>query len=714
MSTIVGTPVSRVDGPAKVTGTARYAAEFDLPNLAYGAIVSSTVAAGRIAEIDAAEAEQAPGVITVLHHGNAPRLPYRARDPRPPVDPATGRELRVFQDDGIVFSGQPVAVVVADTPERATHAADLVRVRYEAAEARNQFDVERGRQPNKPNAERGQADDAIAAAAASVDARYVQAREHHNAIEPHATIAAWEGENLTLYDKTQWVMNARAAIAHVFGIDEAKIHVVSPYVGGAFGSALRVWPHVTVAALAARAAGRPVRVELSRRELYTSTGFRPHTEQRVALGADRDGRLTGIVHEAWGQTSTYEDYTEPTLEPPQNTYACANVRTGYELVEMNTNTPCPMRAPGVITGLLALESAMDELAVTLGMDPLALRLRNMAEFDQKKDLPWSSNELRACYETAAARFGWAKRRSDPGSMRQGRLRVGWGMATAIYHAQRSPASASATIYANGTAVIRSAASDMGPGTYTSMTQIAAESLDLPIEQVRFELGDTDFPNAPVHGGSITMASVGNGVAAACRALKNRLADLGRKTEPGPDGDGATLTYAEILRRNNMESLDATEQASPGKEAETHASSAFGAVFAEVLVDPDLGTIRVPRMVGAYDVGRVINPKIAHSQCIGGLVGGLGMALLEEAEWDPRFGRVMNANLAEYLVPVSADIRELDVTFVPSDDRTFNPLGAKGLAEVAICGVAPAIANAVYHATGKRIREFPITPERILA
>ena len=390
-----------------------------------------------------------------------------------------------------------------------------------------------------------------------------------------------------------------------------------------------------------------------------------------------------------------------------------------------------MRAPGVVSGVLGIEMAMDELAVALGMDPVELRLKNFAGRDENKNLPWSSNELRACYRMAAERFGWERRDAAPGSMRDGRIRIGYGMATAIYHSDRSAGSASVAITGNGTAVARSASSDMGPGTYTSMTQVAAEVLGLPVEDVRFELGDTNLPVAPVHGGSITMASVGNAVAAAARAVQAKLVELARAATEGPfagleadqvlcrDGGlaradgGPVVPYAEVLRHHHLGWIEAEAKASPGEETEKYSSAAFGAVFVEVRVDPDLGTVRVPRMVGAYDVGRVINPKIARSQCIGGMVGGLGMALEERAEWDPRFGRVMNANLAEYVVPVCADIGELDVIFVPGDDRNFNPLGVKGLAEVAICGVAPAIANAVFHATGRRIRDFPITPDRLL-
>ena len=703
MSGTIGRPVSRVDGRAKVTGSARYAAEFTPPDLAHAALVCSTVPHGRIATLETRAAEKAEGVRAVITHLNAPRLPYVPFDEPPEVDPSAGSQLRVFQGPDVVFSGQPIGVVVADTLEQARHAAALVRVTYSVAPATTKFEAPRGRPPSEDAAEkrRGAAVRALGDAPVTVDAVYVHPREHHNAIELHATVAAWEGERLTLWDKTQWVRNDRAEIAHVFGIDEDQVHVISPYVGGAFGSALRTWPHVTIAALAARLVRRPVRLELSRRELFTSVGFRPHTEQRVALGAQRDGQLTALIHEATAQTSSYEEHTEETLAPARVTYACPNVLTRYRLAEMHTNTPTSMRAPGMATGLFALECAMDELAVALGMDPLELRLQNYAERNPEDERPWSSKELRACYRLAAERFGWSRRAPGPRSMRDGHWLVGYGMATAVYPAYRSGASASATVFADGTAVVRSAASDMGPGTYTAMTQVAADALELPLDRVRFELGDSELPNAPVHGGSITMASVGSAVQAACESLRAKL------------GVGNGQAYAEALREHGVDRMEATSEVEPGEESEKYSAFAFGAVFTEVRVDPELGTLRVPRLVGVYDVGRVINPKTARSQCIGGMVGGLGMALLERADWDARFGRVMNASLAEYLVPVNADVIELDATFVPADDRRFNPLGAKGLAEIALCGVAPAICNAVYHATGKRIRTLPITLEALL-
>jgi len=711
MNAIIGQPISRVDGPAKVTGQAVYAAEFRPHGLVYAALVSSTIPRGRITAIDATLAEQTPGVLAVITHENAERLPYREPEKRPVVDPKSGEQLRVFQGPEVLFAGQPVAVVVAETQEQAGGAARLVRITYAVEEPTTALQLSDGKPTSEAwakagrpaDAERGDADAAFGLSPVKIDIVASHAREHHNAMEPHATIAEWDGDHLTLYDKSQWVGNVRMEIAHVFGMPEANIRVISPFVGGAFGSALRTWPHVTIAALAARHVRRPVRVELTRRECFTSIGFRPLTVQRVALGAERDGVLSAIIQEATAQTSVYEDYAEATLEPPRTTYTCPNVRTQYRLVEMNTNTPCPMRAPGVATGTLALEIAMDELAEALGLDPLELRLRNYAERDEAAGLPWSSKELRACYELGAERFGWNRRPPRPRSMRDGHWLIGHGMATAIYHAERSSCSAQATMYANGTAVIRTASSDMGPGTYTSMTQVAADTLGLPIEAVDFELGDTEMPTAPVHGGSITMASVGNAVKAACEALRGKLKELG----DGTDGPAA------LMRQHGLDRIDAQADAKPGDESERYASAAFGAVFVEVRVDAAVGAVQVARVVGAYDAGRVINPKIARSQCIGGIVGGIGMALHEIAEWDERLGRVMNANLAEYLVPVNADVMDLDVQFVPGNDTVFNPLGVKGLAEIALCGVAPAIANAVYHATGRRVRDLPIRAEALV-
>jgi xanthine dehydrogenase YagR molybdenum-binding subunit len=707
---LIGQPVSRVDGRQKVTGRARYAAEFDVPGQAHGAIVRSTVANGRIASIESAAAERAPGVVAVLTHRNAPRLAYREH--RGAVDPDVGERLHVLQDDRVSHQGQPIALVIAETLEQANYAATQVRVTY--APETGTTDITRAepvpptqqktdqgeRKPSETR--RGDPQEALAAAEVKVDYTYVIPRENHNPIEMHATIAAWDGDRLTLWDKTQWVHNVADEIAAVFGIAAENVRVVSPFVGGAFGSALRTWPHVTLATLGARVAKRPVKVMLSRREMYYGVGYRPHTVQRVALGALRDGRLTAIVHEGYQETSTYEEFSEALLNASRFLHSCPNVYTRHRLAPMNVHTPTYMRAPGEASGVFALESAMDELAVALNVDPVELRLRSEPELDEFKKLPFSSRSTRECYRAAAERFGWSRRNREPRSMRNGRWLVGWGMAAATYPMNYAPASAMARLLPDGTAEVMSAASDMGPGTWTSMTQVAAEALGLPIERVKFTLGDTRLPRASVHGGSMTMASVGSAVQAACR--KAREDALAR---------GGANDLTEAMRRLGQP-LEASVDSKPGDASQRFSMHAFGAVFVEVAVDSDLGETRVRRIVGAYGAGRIVNPKTTRSQCIGGMIGGIGMALMEHAVVDARNGRVPNANFAEYAVPVHADAPPvIDVMFVEEHDPHVNPLGVKGVGEIAMVGVAPAIANAIYHATGKRIRELPVTPDKLL-
>jgi xanthine dehydrogenase YagR molybdenum-binding subunit len=707
---VIGQAISRVDGRRKVTGGATYAAEFDVPGLAHGAIVRSTVAGGRLASIDSAAAERAPGVLAVLTHRNAPRLAYRTH--KAVVDPEFGERLHVLQDDRVSHQGQPIALVIANTLEQAQYAATLVRATYAPDRAitdiaraepvrpgHNQTDPGEGR-PSESR--RGDPEAALAAAEVKVDETYVIPRENHNPIETHATIAAWDGDHLTLWDKTQWVHNVADEIAAVFGIPPENIRVISPFVGGAFGSGLRTWPHVTLTALGARVAGRPVKLMLSRRDMYYGVGYRPHTVQRVGLGAARDGRLTAVVHDGFQETSSYEDFTKALLNPTRFLHSCPNVHTRHRVAPMNVHTPTYMRAPGEVSGIFALESAMDELAVALNVDPIDLRLRNEPERDEFKNLPFSSRSTRGCYRAAAERFGWSRRNPQPRSMRDGRWLIGWGMAAATYPMNYAPASATARLLPDGTAEVTSASSDMGPGTWTSMTQVAAETLGLPIERVKFILGDTRLPRAPVHGGSMTMASVGSAVQAACR----------RAREDALTRAGAN-DLLEAMRRLR-EPLEASADVKPGDEGQRFSMHAFGAVFVEVAVDPDLGQTRVRRIVGAYGAGRIVNPKTTRSQCIGGMIGGIGMALMEHSIVDARNGRVPNANLAEYAVPVHADAPPvMDVTFVEEHDPHVNPLGVKGVAELAMVGVAPAITNAIFHATGKRIRELPVTPDKLL-
>jgi xanthine dehydrogenase YagR molybdenum-binding subunit len=702
----IGQPVSRVDGRQKVTGGAAYAAEFGVPGLAHGVVVRSTVANGRIASIDSAAAERASGVIAVMTHRNAPQLAYRAH--KAMVDPGVGERLHVLQDDRVSHQGQPIALVIADTLEQANHAVTLVRVAY--APESGATDIGRidpvmptPQQGGRPSeTRRGDPESAFASADIKVDQTYLIPRENHNPIEMHATIAAWDRDRLTLWDKSQWVHNTADEIAAVFGIPAVNIRVVSPFVGGAFGSALRTWSHVTLAALGARVAGRPVKVMLSRREMYYGVGYRPHTVQRVALGASRDGRLAAIVHDGYQETSTYEEFSEALVSATGFLHSCPNVYARRRIARMNVHTPGHMRAPGEVSGIFALESAMDELAVALNIDPVELRLRNEPEQDESKKLPFSSRSTRECYRAAAERFGWSRRNPEPRSMRDGRRLIGWGMASATYPVYRAPALATARLLPNGTAEVMSASSDMGPGTWTSMTQVAAETLGLPIERVRFILGDTRLPRAPVHGGSMTMASVGSAVQAACRrAREDALARA------------AANDLADAMRRLGQP-VEAAADVKPGEESQRFSMHAFGAVFVEVAVDPDLGETRVRRIVGAYGAGRIVNPKTTRSQCIGGMIGGIGMALMEHSVMDARNGRVPNANFAEYAVPVHADAPPvMDVIFVDEHDPHVNPLGVKGVGEIAMVGVAPAITNAIFHATGKRIRELPVTPDKLL-
>jgi xanthine dehydrogenase YagR molybdenum-binding subunit len=709
-TTFIGQPVSRVDGRLKVSGRATYAAEFEVANIAHAAMVSSTVARGRIASIDTAAAQRSPGVLAVLTHMNAPRLPYRPH--KGATDPAIGERLHVLQDDRVLHQGHPVALVVAESLEQAQHAAALVRVTYKAEAAvtdaaraepvlPTQEKTDQGA-ANAPETRRGEPERALAAAPVKIDQRYVISRENHNPIELHATIASWEGDRLTLWDKTQWVHNVAEEIGAVFGIPAENIRVISPFVGGAFGSGLRTWPHVTLAALGARVVKRPVKLMLTRREMYYGTGHRPHTVQRVALGATREGRLEAIVHDGYQETSTHEEFSEALLNATRFLHSCPNVYTRHRIARMSIHTPTYMRAPGESSGVFALESAMDELAATLGVDPVELRLRNEPQRDEFRQQPFSSRATREAYRLAAERFGWSRRSAAPRSMRDGHWLIGWGMAAATYPMNFAPASARARLLPDGSAEVTTAASDMGPGTWTSMTQVAAETLGLPIERVRFTLGDTRLPKAPVHGGSMTMASVGSAVQAACR--KVRQDTLAR----------ASVTNLDEAMRRLERPMEATEEVQPGQQGEGYSKHAFGAVFVEVAVDPDLGETRVRRIVGAYGAGRVINPKLARSQCIGGMIGGIGMALMEHSVVDARNGRVPNANLAEYAVPVHADTPAvMDVIFVREDDPHLNPLGVKGLGEIAMVGVAPAIVNAIYHATGKRIRELPATPDKLI-
>lgn len=734
----------RVDGRAKVIGTARYAAENNARELVHAVVIHSTIPAGTIRAIDTAAAMKVPGVLTILSHLNAPKL--NPPPPPPPQQPAQpnstqqqaaqgggGQQQQAaqpqqqrqppgnypepratpFRDATIHYLGQQIAVVVADTLEHATHAAELVKVTYDEKPARVDMNALRAEAKPKggqtPPFAKGDADAAFAAAPVKIDQIYRTPYEHHHPMEAHSIVAVWEGsDRITLHDSTQNIFSTRDTIANAFGIPRNNVHVSSPFVGGAFGSKGSTWPHVLIGALAAREVKRPVKLWLTRKQLFFTNGHRPETEQRVALGATRDGRLTAIIHEGVSQGNAISEYNERFTRPTRMLYDVANMRGTNHVVELNVSTPTYMRAPGESPGVFALDSALDELAAELKMDPLQLRLVNYAEKDPTSGKPWSSKSLRECYQRAADRFGWSKRKLEPRSMRDGRLLIGQGMATATYPAHRSPASAKARVNDDGTVVISCGSHEMGMGTATVMAQVAADALGVPVERVRFEYGDSTLPQAPISAGSMTAASVGSAVFEAASALRKKVVELngGRDLKSADE-------YSTILHANYLPNVEVRVDSKPNPEAEQYASHAFGCHFAEVSVDPDLGLVRLRRMVSAFAAGRVLNEKTARSQYLGGIIQGIGMALLEQTHFDRRFGSFTNINFGEYLVPVNADVRNLDVIMVEEDDKVVSAIGAKGVGEIGIVGVAPAIANAVHHATGKRIRSLPITLEKLL-
>ena len=738
MTRYIGKEMSRVDGVAKVTGRAKYAAEFRAPNLAYGFIVLGTVARGTIKTIDTREAEAAAGVIRVFTHLNAPKLgPKASHEQSPPrAREEQDKSFRALQSDRVYFNMQPVALVVAETYEQARYAARLVKVAYNAEKHTTDTETVRGRgrfpsqgPPPKP---RGNPEEAMRAAPVRVEAEYRIPIEHHNPMEPHAAVAVWQGDRLTVFDKSQEVYNVRKHLASSFGVPEENVQVISPYVGGAFGSSLRPNYYPALTAMAARELKRPVKVVYTRTQMYTGHGYRPYTVQKVALGAQASGKLTAMIHEAVHNTSTFEEFSDSTTGFTRQVYACPNLYAPLRITDTDLNTPTWMRAPGAVSGMFALECAMDELAYALKIDPLELRLINYAERDPESGRPFSSKALRECYRLGAEKFGWKGRKFEPRSMRDGRLLVGWGTATGIWGAFQMPATARITFRADGTAHVASATSDIGPGTYTVVTMIAAEYLGLKPEQVEFELGDTKLPRAPAQGGSWTTASVGSAVYGAALAvtakllaLANRDANSPLKAAAAPDvemldgrlrlrGDPSkSVGVSDVMRRNNLNEIVETFESRPSEERRKYATMAHGAQFVEVKVDPDIGHVRVTRAIEVTACGKIINPKASHSQEIGGVVWGIGMALQEATEIDHRYGRIMNPNLQHYHVPVNADVHEVETLFVEEEDTVVNPLGVKGMGELGMVGIPAAIANAVFHATGRRIRELPITPEKLL-
>ncbi len=672
--------MNRIEGRDKVTGQARYAYEYPADGVAYAYPVQSAVARGRIASFDALGALAMPGVLAVLSFAEPPVL-----------GPHAGPELALFQTREVAYRGQIVAAIVAETLEAAREAEGELRISYQAEphDVRLRPDHPGLYAPDKVNpdfptdTEKGDVTAGLAAAAVSVDATYTTPAMHNNPMEPHAAMAVWDaGGALTIYDSTQGPSADRDTIAAALGLPAEWVRVVSPHVGGAFGSKGTTRPHAILAALAARAVGRPVKVALTRQQMFDVTGYRTPTIQRMRLGADREGRLTALVHDVVEQSSTLVEFAEQTATPSRVMYAAPALRTTHRLVRLDVPTPSWMPAPGECPGMFALESAMDELAVAAGLDPVELRVRNEPETEPESGLPFSSRNLVGCLREGARRFGWEHRDPRPGLRREGRWLVGTGVAASTYPARRRPSQATASVQ-DGGFVVRIAAADIGTGARTALTRIAAQALDTSADQVRVELGDSALPTASLAGGSMGTSSWGSAVVKACKAM---------------------------LKDGRTGRADTTEDV---KSDSGFARHAFGAQFAEVRVDPATGEVQVQRLLGVFAVGRVIDETLARSQLIGGMTMGLGMALMEETVMDEEAGGFLNHDLAQYHIAACADVQDIDASWISEDDEHLNPLGAKGIGEIGIVGTAAAVASAVYHATGRRIRDLPITPAKLL-
>lgn len=727
----IGKETTRVDGFAKVTGRAKYAAEFKVPEMAYGFLATSSIARGTIKSIDTASASKAAGVIKVYTHQNFPAI-----FPAPAANAQPNAAYRALASDKIIFNLQPIALVVAETFEQARYAARLITAEYDKESPTTDMlgSIDKAVVPNPERAARprGNPKEALASAPVKVEGVYTIPIEHHNPMEPHGATAFWEGGKLTIFDKTQGVFMVRQAMAAAFGIPQTDVTVISPFVGGAFGSSLRPNYYPALVAGAAKDIKRPVKLVYTRTQMYTGAGYRPQSWQKVSLGAEKNGKLISIIHEGTNNSPFGQPYSDNMTGLPRILYASPNADSIQKVFYTDLPQPAPMRAPGAVTGMFALESAMDELAYALKIDPLELRVVNFSNVNPDNNRPYSSKALIECYRLGAEKFGWKNRKHEPGSMKEGRTMVGWGVASGLWNAAQLQASAKVVLRADGTANVSSGTTDIGPGTYTAMTMIAAEYLGLQLEKVKFELGDTKFPPAPIQGGSFTTASVGTAIYGAAQNIKKKLMDLANKADPSPfktakpeelemangmlqfAGDASrSVNVSQLMRQSSTPEIEDTFQANPGAERQNYATGAHGVQFAEVKIDPDLRTIKVTRVIEVSACGKIMNPTTSHSQEIGGIVWGIGMALHEGTEIDHRYGRMMNANLQHYHVPVNADIMDVETFFIEEDDKIVNPLGVKGMGELGMVGVPAAIANAVFHATGKRVRDLPITIDKLL-
>ena len=733
----IGQPLTRRDGTVKVRGEARFAADNHVPGMLYAVIASSTVARGRVSFLDVEAAKRHPGVVDVMTPAHKPQL---ADDPDAKTNPLMFR-LDLLQSDRVRYANQPIAVVIAETLEAASEGAVLLSPRYEVEPTRIGLDAGDAFVPpavgvgNPPRVEHGDVAAALDGSATRIEATYETPRQYHNAMEPHAIVVAWDGDRLSIDMPTQGLVMTRARIAGLFGITPDKILIRSPFLGGGFGSKGSAAGPQMLGIMAAKLVGRPVKLVLRRDQMYGPVGHRSPTRQTMEIGTDRDGRLTAIAHHAKIATSTFDDFYEPAANASDALYASPAIAVSHEAVRIDTGTPMFMRAPGEAPGSMALENAIDEAAWACRMDPLAFRLKNYAEVEPITGKPFSSKALRECYAQASERFGWSKRPLEPRQMRdKDGLLVGWGIGTAIFPALMFMAEARAVIRGDGSGLVESGTHDMGQGAWTAFAQIAADGLALDLDKVEFRAGTSDLPDGGIAGGSAHTATAGAAIQDAGAAAIAKLIDLatGDRRSPlfgagnagviarsgrlhGRDDEARSESYADILERAGLKEIEGRGKGAIDPAAQSiYAMHAHGAVFAEVKVDPELGQIRATRMVGAFAAGRIINPRLVQSQLNGGMIWGLSFALHEEAIMDRRSGRTLNANLAEYHIPVNADVPPLEVITVDEHDAHVNALGIKGVGEIGITGSAGAIANAVWHATGIRVRRFPIKIEALLA
>ncbi len=725
----------RADGFAKVTGKAKFSAEHEINGLLYGVFVCSTIAKGNIQNIIFSEAKKVSGVLNIIYYLNCPKVPgYEPIDKSKTPNARVYTGHKVFYNNQIVSNGQPIALVVANTYERAVHAASLVKVVYNKEAHETDFEKNREISPllSKANEYSRNEKDAWKKAPINLEAEYFIPIETHNPMEMHTTIAVWEGDTkLTVYDKSQGPKNVQGELARMFALEEKNVKVITEFVGGAFGNGLRSWPHVYAAVIAAKKLKKPVKVTLNREQMFTMVGYRPQSWQKIGIGAAKDGKLYGITHHAVSNTSSYEDFREAIVNGSQFLYECPNVNTSYKMLPLDVNTPIWMRGPGPASGCFGLECALDELSYLLNIDPIELRIINDTAINPQSKLPWTTKYLKECYALGKEKIGWGNRATTPGFLKEDGMLTGYGMAVGWFWAGRGSATAKAILKQDGNLVVQCAVSDMGPGTSSGMVAISKEQMGLDTPNIKFELGNTDFPNGPTQGGSGSLTAIGTAVILICNELKKQLKDLAIanitafkslkpeeiKYEQGilfsEKDKSVTIHFTELLKQSDKTALEVTKSSGGFEERSKYEAHSFSVHFVKVHVNPVTGVIKLKHMVSVADAGKIISEKTAHSQMVGGAVGGIGMAMTEETLIDHRFGRYINSNFVDYHVPVHADAPPMDVLFVNKPDNIISPTGAKGIGEIALVGVAPAILNAVYNATGKRIRKLPVTPDNLL-